>query len=202
MTRPVFCRYVSVSRKLFQPACVFPVEYLKTIGQSGDKWLPQKTQTLQKQITATTRQTETTDSFWLTWLCYDHCRQTSQQNEWMCPYWTSTETDTTATQQRTETRWTGRKLGVEHLFLSLRHEWNSCTVIWTKTLSYTETGIPTEAIVLRRHCLGNENYLSWLRITSEVEFLPLYNQRHFMTATWLKTNNMPWNDWKTTRNGI
>ena len=46
-------------------------------------------------------------------------------------------------------------------------------------------------LVLRRLCrLGNESYLSRLRITSEVELLPLYNQRHFMTATWLETNNM------------
>ena len=46
-------------------------------------------------------------------------------------------------------------------------------------------------LVLRRLCrLGNESYLSRLRITSEVELLPLYNQRHFMTVTWLETNNM------------
>ena len=54
-------------------------------------------------------------------------------------------------------------------------------------------------LVLRRLCLDNESYLSLLRITSEVELLPLYNQRHYMTATWLKTNNMPLNDWETTR---
>ena len=40
----------------------------------------------------------------------------------------------------------------------------------------------------RRLCLGNGSYLSRLRITSEVELLPPYNQRHYMTATWLKTN--------------
>ena len=54
-------------------------------------------------------------------------------------------------------------------------------------------------LLLKRLCLGKESYLSLLRITPDVELLPLYNQRHNMVATWLKTNNMPLNDWKTTR---
>ena len=53
--------------------------------------------------------------------------------------------------------------------------------------------------MLRWLCFGNESYLSLLRIALEVELLPLYNQRHYMAATWLKTNNMLLNDWKTTR---
>ena len=48
--------------------------------------------------------------------------------------------------------------------------------------------------MLKRLHLGNESYLSLLRITSEVELLPLYNQRYNMAATRLKTNNMPLND--------
>ena len=78
--------------------------HLQTPGRSADKWLPQKPQTLQKQDTTTTRQTETTDTHWITWHCYDYCRQTSQQSDWMLPYWASTETDTTFTQQRIETK--------------------------------------------------------------------------------------------------
>ena len=54
-------------------------------------------------------------------------------------------------------------------------------------------------LLLKRLCLDKESYLSLLRITPDVELLPLYNQRHKMVATWLKTNNMPSNDWKTTR---
>ena len=49
-------------------------------------------------------------------------------------------------------------------------------------------------LVLKRLYLGNESYLSLLRVTSEVELLPLYNQRYNMAATRLKTNNMPLND--------
>ena len=48
--------------------------------------------------------------------------------------------------------------------------------------------------MLKRLYLGNESYLGLLRVTSEVELLPLYNQRYNMAATRLKTNNMPLND--------
>ena len=57
-----------------------------------------------KKDTTTTRQTETTDTYWITWHCYNYCRQTSQQSDWMLPYWASIETDTTFTQQRIETK--------------------------------------------------------------------------------------------------
>ena len=72
--------------------------------QSAAKWLPQKTQTLQKQDTTTTWKTETTDTYWITWHCFDYCRQTRQQSDWTCSYWASTETDRTSTQQRTEAK--------------------------------------------------------------------------------------------------
>ena len=50
-------------------------------------------------------------------------------------------------------------------------------------------------LVLKRLYLGNESYLSLAKIvTSEVELLPLYNQRYNRAATRLKTNNMPLND--------
>ena len=58
MTRPVFCRYVEHTGGHPDRQ-----SHLKTIGQSEDKQLPQKTQTLRKQTTATTRETETTDSY-------------------------------------------------------------------------------------------------------------------------------------------
>ena len=49
--------------------------------------------------------------------------------------------------------------------------------------------------MLKRLYLGNESYLSLAKIvTSEVELLPLYNQRYNRAATRLKTNNMPLND--------
>ena len=70
----------------------------------------------------------------------------------------------------------------------------------TRLLSYgqkhsvTPKRIPTKYLVLKRLYLGNESYLSLLRVTSEVELLPLYNQRYNMAATRLKTNNMPLND--------
>ena len=49
-------------------------------------------------------------------------------------------------------------------------------------------------LVLKRLSLGNESYRSLLRLTSEVELLPLYNQHNNMAATRLKTNNMPLNE--------
>ena len=72
--------------------------------QSAAKWLPQKTQTLQKQDTTTTWKTETTDTYWITWHCFDYCWQTRQQSDWTCSYWASTETDRTSSQQRTEAK--------------------------------------------------------------------------------------------------
>ena len=46
-------------------------------------------------------------------------------------------------------------------------------------------------LVLKRLCLGKESYLSLLRITSEVELLLLYNQRHnilFLSVVLWHTN--------------
>ena len=54
----------------------------------------------------------------------------------------------------------------------------------TRVLSYCH-------LVLKRLCLGKENYLSLLRITSEVKLLPLYKQRHnilFLSVVLWHTN--------------